>query len=72
MLINCHLTFQEYQVEGLDRSAGYQFVVYGENTPAGVDSARTVFTGGRNGRKITAFSQEVFVPADKVSQNSIM
>ncbi|VDD80522.1 unnamed protein product [Mesocestoides corti] len=54
----------EYKVAGLDRSAGYQFVVYGENTPQGIDPAESLFTGGLNGRKITTFSQEVFVPAD--------
>lgn len=52
---------------GLDQAAGYQFVVYGENTPEGVDPATSLFTGGLNGRKITAFSQEVFVPRDAVS-----
>uniref|UniRef100_A0A5K3ER76 Fibronectin type-III domain-containing protein n=1 Tax=Mesocestoides corti TaxID=53468 RepID=A0A5K3ER76_MESCO len=55
---------EEYKVAGLDRSAGYQFVVYGENTPQGIDPAESLFTGGLNGRKITTFSQEVFVPAD--------
>lgn len=52
---------------GLDRDAGYQFVVYGENTPEGVDPTTSLFTGGLNGRRITAFSQEVFVPMDAVS-----
>lgn len=51
---------------GLDRDAGYQFVIYGEHTPEGVDPATSLFTGGLNGRKITAFSQEVFVPMDAV------
>ncbi|CDS42836.1 cell adhesion molecule:down regulated by [Echinococcus multilocularis] len=53
---------EEYKVTRLDRSAGYQFVVYGENTPKGVDPSKALFTGGLNGRRITAFSQEVFVP----------
>ncbi|KAM3178941.1 hypothetical protein ACTXT7_001541 [Hymenolepis weldensis] len=54
----------EYKVTGLDRDAGYQFVIYGEHTPEGVDPATSLFTGGLNGRRITAFSQEVFVPMD--------
>ncbi|VUZ56944.1 unnamed protein product [Hymenolepis diminuta] len=55
---------EEYKVTGLDRDAGYQFVIYGEHIPEGVDPATSLFTGGLNGRKITAFSQEVFVPMD--------
>ncbi|VDM16179.1 unnamed protein product [Hydatigera taeniaeformis] len=55
-------TLEEYKVTQLDQRAGYQFVVYGENTPEGVDPSKTLFTGGLNGRKITTFSQEVFVP----------
>ncbi|VDK37380.1 unnamed protein product [Taenia asiatica] len=55
-------SLEEYKVTRLDRSAGYQFVVYGENTPEGVDPSKALFTGGLNGRRITAFSQEVFVP----------
>ncbi|KAM7538065.1 hypothetical protein Aperf_G00000068081 [Anoplocephala perfoliata] len=55
---------EEYKVTGLERDTGYQFVVYGENTPEGVDPATSLFTGGLNGRRITAFSQEVFVPMD--------
>lgn len=46
--------------------AGYQFVVYGEHLPEGFNAADAFFTGGRNGRKITAFSQEVFVAANEV------
>ncbi|EUB61962.1 hypothetical protein EGR_03235 [Echinococcus granulosus] len=60
----------EYKVTRLDRSAGYQFVVYGENTPEGVDPSKALFTGGLNGRRITAFSQEVFVPMAVVSHLS--
>nr|CDS26480.1 cell adhesion molecule:down regulated by [Hymenolepis microstoma] len=58
---------EEYKVTGLDRDAGYQFVIYGEHTPEGVDPNTSLFTGGLNGRKITAFSQEVFVPMDATS-----
>lgn len=56
----------------LDRSAGYQFVVYGENTPEGVDPSKALFTGGLNGRRITTFSQEVFVPMAVVSHPSYL
>ncbi|VDO04238.1 unnamed protein product [Rodentolepis nana] len=59
--------YKEYKVTGLDRDAGYQFVIYGEHTPEGVDPTTSLFTGGLNGRKITAFSQEVFVPMDAKS-----
>ncbi|KAL7064201.1 hypothetical protein AAHC03_05384 [Spirometra sp. Aus1] len=61
----------EYQVSGLDSNSNYMFVVYGVHEPPQVHPSEAIFTGGLNDRKITQFSQEVFVPAEVTEPNVV-
>ncbi|VDL95517.1 unnamed protein product [Schistocephalus solidus] len=61
----------EYQVSGLDSHSNYMFVVYGVHEPPQVRPSEAIFTGGLNDRKITQFSQEVFVPAETTEPNVV-
>ncbi|VDN16051.1 unnamed protein product, partial [Dibothriocephalus latus] len=54
----------EYKVSGLESHSNYMFVVYGVHEPPQMRPSEAIFTGGLNDRKITQFSQEVFVPAE--------
>ncbi|KAF7256583.1 hypothetical protein EG68_06824 [Paragonimus skrjabini miyazakii] len=52
---------RKWKLQNLEPGKGYQLVVYGVHTPPGLDAEAVIFKGGLGGRKITQFSNEVFV-----------
>ncbi|KAA3676645.1 uncharacterized protein DEA37_0008333 [Paragonimus westermani] len=52
---------RKWKLQNLEPGKGYQLVIYGVHTPPGLDAEAVIFKGGLGGRKITQFSNEVFV-----------